>query len=117
MTIGDCVGNDALNQCFRELSMIGLILIAVGTGGIKPCVAALGGDQFILPEQQSHLIRFFAVTYFTINAGSLLSSFITPELRNDIKCFGEQDCYSVAFLVPAILMILSIGELEFRSIV
>lgn len=28
------------------LSMLGLILIALGTGGIKPCVAAFGGDQF-----------------------------------------------------------------------
>uniref|UniRef100_A0A8C3R4L2 Solute carrier family 15 member 1 n=1 Tax=Cyanoderma ruficeps TaxID=181631 RepID=A0A8C3R4L2_9PASS len=28
------------------LSMIGLILIALGTGGIKPCVSAFGGDQF-----------------------------------------------------------------------
>jgi len=24
----------------------GLLLIALGTGGIKPCVAAFGGDQF-----------------------------------------------------------------------
>ena len=24
----------------------GLVLIALGTGGIKPCVAAFGGDQF-----------------------------------------------------------------------
>ena len=26
--------------------MIGLLLISLGTGGIKPCVSAFGGDQF-----------------------------------------------------------------------
>jgi len=26
--------------------MVGLFMIAVGTGGIKPCVSAFGGDQF-----------------------------------------------------------------------
>jgi solute carrier family 15 oligopeptide transporter 1 len=30
--------------------MIALILIGLGTGGIKPCVAAFGADQF-RPEQ------------------------------------------------------------------
>jgi len=30
--------------------MVGLFLIAVGSGGIKPCVSAFGGDQFN-PEQ------------------------------------------------------------------
>ena len=34
------------------MSFIGLFLIAVGTGGIKPCVASFGGEQFKLPEQQ-----------------------------------------------------------------
>ena len=35
--------------------MIGLALIALGTGGIKPCVAAFGGDQFKLPNQERQL--------------------------------------------------------------
>ena len=39
------------NLC-RALSFVGLFLIAVGTGGIKPCVASFGGEQFKLPEQQ-----------------------------------------------------------------
>ncbi|XP_061774167.1 LOW QUALITY PROTEIN: solute carrier family 15 member 2 [Nerophis ophidion] len=84
------------------LSMAGLVLIAFGTGGIKPCVAAFGGDQF--PEEQaSQRIKFFSIFYMSINAGSLLSTIITPLLRGDVKCFG-QDCYALAFGVPAALM-------------
>jgi len=35
--------------------LIGLALIALGTGGIKPCVSAFGGDQFEIPRQQKQL--------------------------------------------------------------
>ena len=66
---------------FSAFSLIGLFLIAVGTGGIKPCVSAFGGDQFKLPEQQRQLQTFFSIFYFSINAGSLISTFITPIFR------------------------------------
>lgn len=33
-------------NAFSALLGIGLVIIAFGTGGIKPCVAAFGGDQF-----------------------------------------------------------------------
>ena len=71
--------------------MIGLFLIALGTGGIKPCVSAFGGDQF--SSDQTHLLQsFFSVFYFAINAGSLLSMLITPVLRGKIIIW-----YKVAF--------------------
>lgn len=88
--------------------MIGLILIAVGTGGIKPCVSAFGGDQFKLPEQAKQLATFFSLFYMAINAGSLVSTTITPILREDVYCFGEETCFSLAFGVPGVLMVVSI---------
>lgn len=92
----------------REFSLVGLLLIAFGTGGIKPCVSAFGGDQFILPQQERYMSTFFSLFYFSINFGSLISTFLTPVLRSDVTCFGLNSCYSLAFLVPAILMTLSI---------
>lgn len=95
---------------FRELSILGLFLIAVGTGGIKPCVSSFGGDQFVLPQQERQLQRFFSVFYFSINAGSVLSSFLTPMLR-EYHCLGSnEDCYPLAFGLPAALMIASLGK-------
>ncbi|XP_041858389.1 solute carrier family 15 member 2 [Melanotaenia boesemani] len=88
------------------LSMLGLILIALGTGGIKPCVAAFGGDQFE-EAHTSERQKFFSIFYMSINAGSLLSTFITPILRGDVQCFGG-DCYALAFGVPAALMIVAL---------
>ncbi|KAK4036170.1 hypothetical protein OUZ56_028236 [Daphnia magna] len=88
-------------------SMTGLLIIAIGTGGIKPCVSAFGGDQFVRPQQDRQLEAFFSVFYLSVNAGSLISTFITPILR-DVHCFGDDTCYPLAFGVPAILMIVSI---------
>lgn len=94
---------------FREFGILGLVLVAIGTGGIKPCVSAFGGDQFVLPQQEASLIKFFSLFYFAINSGSLISTFITPIFREDIPCFGQKTCYSLAFFVPAVLMALSLG--------
>ncbi|XP_057621043.1 solute carrier family 15 member 2 [Chionomys nivalis] len=88
------------------LSLIGLSLIALGTGGIKPCVAAFGGDQFEEKHAEART-RYFSVFYLSINAGSLISTFITPMLRGDVKCFGE-DCYALAFGVPGLLMVVAL---------
>lgn len=102
--------NQSPNQTikFRALTMLGLGLIAVGSGGIKPCVAAFGGEQFKMPEQAKQLATFFSLFYFSINAGSLLSTSITPILREDVDCFDMGDCFPLAFGVPAILMVVAV---------
>ncbi|KAI5621093.1 solute carrier family 15 member 1, partial [Silurus asotus] len=90
------------------LAMLGLILIALGTGGIKPCVSAFGGDQFE-DHQTKQRSTFFSVFYLCINAGSLLSTLITPILRGqECGIYSTQKCYPLAFGVPAALMVVSL---------
>lgn len=96
-------------QHFRSFTILGLLLTSIGAGGIKPCVSSFGGDQFTLPDQEDHLSKFFSKFYFFINTGALLSTFISPELRESVQCFGKESCFPLAFGVPAVLMLISIG--------
>ncbi|XP_045423058.1 solute carrier family 15 member 1 isoform X1 [Lemur catta] len=90
------------------LCVIGLALIALGTGGIKPCVSAFGGDQFE-QGQEKQRNRFFSIFYLAINAGSLISTIITPMLRvQQCGIHSIQACYPLAFGVPAALMAVSL---------
>ena len=80
----------------RVLLMVGLVLIAFGSGGIKPCVSANVGDQF--GESNKHLIsRVYSWFYFSINFGSFFSSMLTPWL---LDVHGP----ALAFGIPGILM-------------
>ena len=78
---------------------MGLLLVAVGSGGIKPCVSAHVGDQF--GESNKHLLeKIFGWFYFAINFGSFFSTLLTPWL---LKHHGP----GWAFGVPGILMALA----------
>jgi proton-dependent oligopeptide transporter, POT family len=80
----------------RWFMYVGLALIAMGAGGIKPCVSANVGDQF--GESNKHLLtKVFGWFYFAINAGSLLSTLATPWLLAE---YGP----GWAFGVPGVLM-------------
>lgn len=77
----------------------GLTLIAIGSGGIKPCVSAHVGDQF--GKRNQHLLeKVFGWFYFAINLGAFVSTLLTPFLLAKV---GP----SVAFGVPGILMLLA----------
>uniref|UniRef100_A0A8C2CX01 Solute carrier family 15 member 1 n=1 Tax=Cyprinus carpio TaxID=7962 RepID=A0A8C2CX01_CYPCA len=101
------------NMTFHTaMSMLGLILIALGTGGIKPCVAAFGGDQFE-EHQEKQRSTFFSIFYLSINAGSLLSTLITPILRaQECGIYSKQSCFPLAFGVPAALMVVALSKLQ-----
>jgi proton-dependent oligopeptide transporter, POT family len=68
----------------RYLLAAGLLLIAIGAGGIKPCVSTNVGDQF--GETNQHLLtRVFNWFYFSINAGSFISTLLIPWLLEPYK--------------------------------
>ncbi|WP_437227095.1 POT family MFS transporter [Planctomicrobium sp. SH661] len=82
----------------RTLLWWGLAFIAIGAGGIKPCVSAHVGDQF--GRANAFLLPVaFGWFYFAINFGSTFSTVLTPWLHED-KRFGP----SWAFGVPGVLM-------------
>lgn len=77
----------------------GLGLIALGSGGIKPCVSAHVGDQF--GKSNSHLLTtVFFWFYFSINFGSFISTLLTPWL---LEWYGPH----LAFGIPGVLMALA----------
>ena len=62
-------------------------MIAMGAGGIKPCVSTNVGDQF--GETNKHLLpKLFNWFYFSINAGSALSTLLIPWLLEPWQAIG-----------------------------
>ena len=63
------------------MTLVGLLFVAIGAGGVRPCVTAFGGDQFQLPEQEKELKSFFTNYYIALNIGALLAFPISPIFR------------------------------------
>src|SRR4026208_2135140 len=85
----------------RAMLAIGLFLICLGAGGIKPCVSANVGDQF--GDSNKHLLsKMFGWFYFSINAGSFISSLLCPWLLSNPR-FGP----GWAFGIPGIAMLIA----------
>ena len=95
-----CAGHFALFLDDTRVGLfLGLTLIAIGSGGIKPSVASNVGDQF--GRSNEHLLsRAFSWYYLGINIGSVLSSLMIPWL---LKAYGP----AVAFGVPGLFMLVA----------
>lgn len=92
-----CLGHLALAVDETRMGLaVGLGLIALGTGAIKPCVSAHVGDQFS-SQNQNLLEKVFGWFYIAINLGAFASTVLTPLL---LVWYGPR----VAFGVPGVLM-------------
>lgn len=100
LSIVYCLGHLALALDETRLGLaIGLGLISLGSGGIKPCVSAHVGDQF--GKSNAHLLeKVFGWFYFAINLGAFVSTLLTPWLL-------ERAGPHVAFGIPGVLMLIA----------
>ena len=109
-----CIGHLLLSMFDTSLGgfEFGMLVVAIGAGGIKSCVSANVGDQFDATNQDL-LSKVYGWFYFSINAGSMVSTILIPETY---KHFGPK----WAFGIPGILMALAtviffIGEKKIRK--
>jgi len=115
LSIVYCLGHLSLAMDETRLGLfLGLGLIALGTGAIKPCVSAHVGDQF--GSRNKHLLpKIFGWFYISINLGAAVSTWLTPILLREDKfygMFGEglrtvkwiSPGPSLAFGIPGVLM-------------
>ncbi len=85
----------------RTMLAIGLGMICMGAGGIKPCVSANVGDQF--GDSNKHLLsKMFGWFYFSINAGSFISTILCPWLLQNPN-YGPR----WAFGIPGVAMFIA----------
>lgn len=93
-----CLGHLVLSLTEGSINGMyaGLALIALGSGGIKPCVSANVGDQF--GAGNFRLVeKVYQAFYFMINFGSFFATLSIPLMQ---KWYG----YRIAFAIPGVLM-------------
>ena len=95
-----CAGHVILAFNTTQTGLIlGLAVLAIGAGGIKPCVSAHVGDQF--GQQNAHLVtRAFAFFYLAINVGAAIAMNLTPWLL-------DRHGPHAAFGLPGVLMVIA----------
>jgi POT family proton-dependent oligopeptide transporter len=99
-----CCGHAALALNDTRLGLaLGLGLIALGAGGIKPCVSANVGDQFG-PSNQYLIPRVFSWFYFAINFGSAIATLLIPAILHGKGRFSGPH---FAFALPGVLMFIA----------
>ncbi|EHA8591283.1 Protein NRT1/ PTR FAMILY 8.3 [Cocos nucifera] len=91
------------NPAQYAIFFLGLYLIALGTGGIKPCVSSFGADQFddTDPAERAKKGSFFNWFYFSVNIGALISSSFLVWVQDN---YG----WALGFGIPTLFMALAI---------
>ncbi|XVF55127.1 hypothetical protein PTKIN_Ptkin06aG0011300 [Pterospermum kingtungense] len=101
---------DANNVCHPTrlktgVFFLGLYLIALGTGGIKPCVSSFGADQFDDSDESEKKKKssFFNWFYFSINIGALVAASVLVWIQTNVG-------WAWGFGIPAVAMAIAVAS-------
>lgn len=79
-----------------------LLLTSIGAGGIRPCVAAFGADQFELHKPQpNRKWNYFNLYFFTLGVSLLLALTVVVYIQDNVG-------WGWGFGIPSIAMFLSV---------
>ncbi|PWA53788.1 proton-dependent oligopeptide transporter family [Artemisia annua] len=100
-----CYEKDVCNATKAQVALCftSLYLVALGTGGIKPCVSTYGADQFddndeVEEKQKSSFFNWF---YFVINVGALVAHSVLVWIQDNVG-------WGWGFSVPTIAMMIAV---------
>ncbi|XP_030964105.1 protein NRT1/ PTR FAMILY 8.2-like [Quercus lobata] len=100
-----CYGKEDCHATVTQSAVcfLALYLIALGTGGIKPCVSSYGADQFddSDEDEKKHKSSFFSWFYFSINVGALIASSLLVWIQDNIG-------WGWGFGIPAVTMAIAV---------
>ncbi len=90
---------------------IALVLLALGSGSIKPNTSTLMGQMYEEQKKSALLTEAFSYFYAAINIGSAISTLTLPKLRDSVAASSGslERGYAVALMIPAALMVLAFG--------
>jgi len=107
-----CAGPDCLQDGSSKsfVFFLGLYLMAIGAGGIKPCVSSFGADQFddSSPAERLKKDSFFNWFFFAIYIGSFVSGTVVVWAQDH---FG----WVVGLWIPTLFIALAIASFVLGS--
>ncbi|KAL9241730.1 hypothetical protein vseg_015805 [Gypsophila vaccaria] len=83
----------------------GLYLMALGSGGIKPCVSSFGADQFDDTDASERVKKgsFFNWFYFSVSIGALLATTLVVWIQENVG-------WGAGFAIPTFFMGIAIAS-------
>lgn len=102
------LGGSVPGQISAAMVYMGMYVVALGAGGIKPNCSTMGADQFdrLIPQDMKESKQFFSYFYWSINLGALVAyTLIAYICQYGLPGLGGESWgFFVGYLIPTIAL-------------